>query len=100
MDRDQLRHQHGEADMAIRNMLLRYLDRGDVAGVAKDGRGTVAYLANGRDRLLAPDIGSVSGPEVLRRETTQIFENHLGGREADVAIGVGIERAGRPLDAA
>ena len=95
---DQLRHQHREADRAVRDPLLRHLDRCDIAGVAQDGRGAVADLADRRDIGSSwPMNCATGGAQFLRRQAAQLVEGDLGQGEADVLIFGPVERAGRAL---
>src|SRR5687768_2923947 len=98
--RDQLRHQHLEAQIAVGDALLGYLDGGDIAGVAKDRGGAVPYLANDRDRLLAAEIGLEGGAQSRLRHFLQPPERDAARGEADVPKRLALERAGRPLDSA
>jgi len=97
---DETRHQHLEADNAVGDALLGHLDRGDIAGVAQDGGGAIANLANDRDRMLLPDIGRESGTERLGRQTAKIVEPDVAQGETDVSIFGTIQRAGRAFDLA
>ena len=70
----QMRHQHAEVDDAVGDLLLGHLDRGDIAGVAKDGRGAVADFAHHRDRHVAPDERRVGRRELAAGQPLQPVE--------------------------
>ena len=97
---DETRHQHLEADRAVGDALLGHLDRGDITGVAQDGGGAVANLADDRDRMLLADKGRKSRSERLGRQAAQIVELDVAQGEADVAIFGAIQRARRAFDVA
>ena len=97
---DELRHQHLEADGAVGDALLGHLDRGDIAGLAQDGGGAIADLADDRDRMLLADKGRESRAKRLGRQAAQIVELDVAQGEADIAIFGAIERARRAFDVA
>ena len=96
----QMRHQHLEADDSVGDSLLGHLDRGDVAGVAQDGRGAVADFADDGDRHVVADEGRVGASESRARESLQPLELGAAKDEMDRAEFGTVERAGRALDPA
>jgi hypothetical protein len=80
------RHQHVEADDAVLDLLRRHLDGGEIATAAKDGRGAVANLADGRDRHRPADIFGKGGAKLRGRQTGQIVERDVGQREGDARV--------------
>ena len=69
------------------------------SGVAEDGGGSVADLAENGDRLLASEPGLEGGAQIFRRKFPEAAEGNAARGEADVAKSLAFERAGRPFDA-
>ena len=87
-------------DHAIFDPLGRHLDRGQIALVAKDGRGGVADFAQHRHRLLGPGERRPGGPHLVRRSALQIVELDVADRHLDVGVARIGQRTGRALDPA
>lgn len=95
-----MRHQHAEADHAVGDSLFGDLDRADIAGVAKHGRGAVANFADDRNRHVAPDIRRVSRCDLIFGQTLQAVELDVPQRQMDRLELRPVESAWRALEPA
>src|SRR5206468_4499821 len=96
----QMRPQDPEANDSGGDALFGDLNRGDIAGVAQDGRGAIADFADDGDRLVVADVGRVRGAELTGAEPLQPFELHPANREVNVAKFRTVEGARGALDSA
>ena len=96
----EMRDQDLEADDAILDPLFGNLDRGDIAGIAQDGRGAVADFADRGDRHVPADERRIGRSELVAGQALEAPRTRRREGSKRIDLNRAVERAGSPFDTA